>query len=61
MLNIEQFILEVEQRLPLYNVTIQEYSNRQIKAKCWLEVCEVMYENWFELLPEQKDQKGKIF
>lgn len=59
MFDTELFICEVEMRPPLYDVTSKEYSNREIKAKCWAEVCEVMFNDWVEMDPDQKDAKGE--
>jgi hypothetical protein len=46
MFDSEKFISEVEARPPLYNVHLKKYSNRELKATCWAEVGEAMYEDW---------------
>ena len=55
----EKFICEIEKRPAIYDVTSKNYSNRLIKAKCWSEVGETMYEDWECMTLEDKDQKGK--
>lgn len=59
MFDTEKFIVEIEQRPALYDVSCKEYSNKNIKAKCWVEVCEAMEEDWANLSTELKDSKGK--
>jgi hypothetical protein len=34
MFDVEKLIYEVEKRPPLYNITLKDYSNRELKAKC---------------------------
>ena len=55
MFDIEKFICEVEQRPAIYDVTSKEYSNKQIKGKCWNDVGEAMYEDWHCMTSEEKD------
>lgn len=59
MFDTEKFIFEIELRPAIYNVTLKEYSNKHIKAKCWNEVGETMYENWSSMTSEEKDEKDK--
>lgn len=59
MFDTEKFICAVEQRPCLYDVSCKEYSNKQLKAKSWNDVCEEMVEDWKELTNEEKDSKGK--
>jgi hypothetical protein len=35
MLDVGKCICEIQKRPPLYNSTLKDYSNRQLKAKCW--------------------------
>ena len=46
MFDSENFICEVEARPPLYNVQLKEYSNKEVKATCWGEIGEALYEDW---------------
>jgi hypothetical protein len=45
MFDVEKFICEVEARPSLYNVKCKEYSNREVKAICWAEIGEAVYED----------------
>jgi hypothetical protein len=45
MFDSEKIICEVEARPPLYNVELKEYSNREVKATCWAEIGEAVYED----------------
>lgn len=59
MFDTDRFICEIKLRPAIYNVTLKEYGNKHIKAKCWKEVGEAMYENWSSMTYEEKDEKGK--
>jgi hypothetical protein len=56
--DVEKLICEVEKRPPLYNVTLKGYSNRELKAKRWTEICAEMYPDWNEIAKEVKNEKG---
>ena len=56
----EKLILEVERRPPLYNKTLKEYSDRNLKDKLLYEVYESVDTNWSELAAEQKSEKGTL-
>jgi hypothetical protein len=58
MFDSEKFICEVEERPPLYNVQLKEYSNREVKATCWAEIGEAMYEDWSTVSSSIKNEKG---
>lgn len=58
MFDTEKFILEVESRPPLYDTKLKEYSNKLVKANCWIEVAKVMHENWDEMSNEDQDKAG---
>lgn len=60
MFDTEKFIYHVEKLTPLYDVRCSDYSNRQVKAKCWNEVGEAMYDNWNEITQTDRDNKGKF-
>ncbi|KAG8319239.1 hypothetical protein J6590_096080 [Homalodisca vitripennis] len=49
---------EVEKRPPLYDVQSKEYSNRNVKAQCWMEVGAAVHDNWEEMTPQMKDEAG---
>ncbi|KAG8309339.1 hypothetical protein J6590_088621 [Homalodisca vitripennis] len=45
---------------PLYDIKSKEYSNRDVKAKRWVKVAEVMFKDWTDFNMKTKDEKGKI-
>jgi hypothetical protein len=58
MFDAEKLICEVEKRPLLYNITLKDYSNRELKAKCSTEICAEMYPDWNEMANEVKNEKG---
>ena len=60
MFDTERFICEIELRPALYDVTSREYSNKSVKAKCWFDIGEAMFEDWHFMSPEQQDYKGRL-
>jgi hypothetical protein len=59
MFDVEKFICEVEARPPLYNVKCKEYSNREVKATCWAEIGELVYEDWSTVSSSIKNERRK--
>lgn len=59
MFDTEKIICEIEARPPLYDVQLKEYSNREVKAKCWYEVAVAVFDDWDELNVAAKDERGK--
>ncbi|KAJ8878839.1 hypothetical protein PR048_019428 [Dryococelus australis] len=45
---------------PLHDVQSKDYSNKQLKATCWNEVGEAMYDTWNEISPIEKGVADKI-
>lgn len=58
MFDTEKLIVEVEKRPALYDVLSKEYSNRNVKAQCWMEVGAAVHDNWEEMTTEMKDTAG---
>ncbi|XP_076030828.1 uncharacterized protein LOC143019011 [Oratosquilla oratoria] len=58
-IDTERFILEVEKRPALYNRRLNESCDTNEKKRLWLELCEMFIENWNELSPAEKRDKGK--
>jgi hypothetical protein len=58
--DMENLILEVERRPPLYNKKLKECSDRNLKDKLWYEVYESVVTNWSELPAEQKSEKDML-
>jgi hypothetical protein len=59
MFDVEKFICEVEARPPLYNLQCKEYANREVKATCWAEIGEAVYEDWSTVSSSIKNERGK--
>jgi hypothetical protein len=58
--NIETLIEEVEKRPAIYNKTLKEYENINIKKQLWGEVCAAVILNWSALEGENKTRAGKF-
>jgi hypothetical protein len=58
MFDVEKLICEVEKRPPLYNIALKDYSNRDLKAKCWTEICAEMYRDSNDMANKVKNEKG---
>lgn len=59
-LDVDLFIAEIQKRPALYDKSLQEYAEKNIKDKLWAEVCEVMLENWKTMTPQEKREKSKL-
>lgn len=60
MFDYEKMIIEIESRPCLWDVGSKEYSDKNLKALSWNSVAEAMFADWNDLLPSQKDEKGKL-
>ncbi|KAL2716020.1 LOW QUALITY PROTEIN: flotillin-2 isoform X3 [Vespula squamosa] len=58
-LDIEMFISEIEKRSAIYNTKLKEYSDKNLKKKLWIELCEKFVDNWNDLSTADKDEKNK--
>ena len=58
MFDTELFINEVSVRPPLWDMTLKDYSSRDIKAKLLIEIACVFVENWEQLSNEEKNKQG---
>lgn len=57
----ELVINEVEKRPALFNKTLKDYSDANLKSKLWEEVClNVLCTIWGQLSTEQKKQAGRF-
>lgn len=59
--NVENLIEEVEKRPAIFNKSLKEYSNINLKKKLWEEVCVAVIPNWNDLGGEDKTKTGKAF
>lgn len=57
MFDVEKFILEVESRPSIWDVTSDEYSDRIKKKECWRELVNEF--GGAELDDEEKNELGK--
>lgn len=55
----EMLIFEVQKRPLLYDISLPDYNDRVKKSKCWDEVCEQVIQNWEDLSPAEKNNRGK--
>ena len=58
--NIESLIEEIEKRPPIYNKSLREYANINIKKQLWEEVCAAVIPIWSGLEGENKTRAGKF-
>jgi len=58
--NVETLIEEVEKRPAIYNKTLKEYANINIKIQLWEEVCAAVIPNWSGLEGENKTRADKF-
>lgn len=54
----ELFITEIEKRPQLYNKTLKEYSDRNLKEKLWSELCVMFIPDFSTLEDKEKKEKG---
>jgi hypothetical protein len=58
---VERLIVEVEKRSAIYDKTLKEYANTNIKKKqLWEEVCSAVVSNWKDLEGNLKTKAGKF-
>lgn len=55
----EKLIIEIEKRPALYNEVLPEYSDKNIKEKLWIEVCEATVRSSGVLDKNLRTEKGK--
>ena len=60
-INIDNFISEIEKTPPLHNEKLKEYSNKDLKKKLWMELCEKFIQHWSEIGFAEKEEKGKLY
>ena len=58
-IDIERFIIEVEDRSVIWDVRSKEYSNKLIKAKAWEELCSIFVTNFNELHLQGKNKASE--
>lgn len=61
MFDTETFIVLVQEKQSIWNISCKEYSNRDIKMKDWNEVCKEMKDNWDTLSTEEKAAEGELY
>ncbi|KAI4462650.1 madf domain transcription factor [Holotrichia oblita] len=58
-LDVELFISEIKKRPALYNPNLQEYGDKNLKKRLWLEICPMFVANWSDLRPGEKSYKAR--
>lgn len=56
--NTERLITEIQNRPCLWNINIDEYSNRVLKQSGWNEIAEILYNDWLHLEENIKTNRG---
>lgn len=56
MFDTELFINEFSVRPPLWEITLQDYINRDVKSKVWIEVGRLMFGNWEKMTNEETNK-----
>lgn len=54
----ERFIVEIENRPSLWNISSDDYSNRDLKKKCWEEIVDI-FKDKEEMNIQEKKELGK--
>lgn len=60
MFDFEKLIVEIETKPCIWNINDHDYHNRHLKSLAWNSIGETMFSDWSELLPTEKDERGKI-
>lgn len=55
----ERFIVEIENRPSLWNISSDDYSNRDLKKKCWEEIVDIFKDKEEMNIQEKKKELGK--
>lgn len=62
MFDTEKFIILIESNPCLWDMTRNDYMDRNVKNTCWYNVAESMYTgNWSELSDTQKEENGNYY
>lgn len=56
--NTRQFIKEIERRPCLWNVNTAEYNDKGSRKLAWVQIAEIMYDEWHDLDLDEKAEKG---
>lgn len=56
MFDNELFIKELSVSPPLCDITLKDYSNRDVKSKLWIEVNRLMFGNWKKMNSEKTNK-----
>ena len=60
MFDTERFIIEVQNRICLWNISEKSYGDRDSKNSAWKEIAELLTENWDNRSDSEKESIGKI-
>lgn len=59
-INIESFILEIQNRPAIWDMTTREYSDRIAKKKAWEEISTLFIKDFETKTAKQKNEEGKF-
>jgi hypothetical protein len=59
MLDTEKFIIEIEGKPSIWDITSSDYQNRDKQINDWGDICKTMCEDWESLDAERRTQFGK--
>ena len=60
MSDVDLFIQSIHERPSLWEKSCKEYSDKHKKEKSWMEIGEVLYENWLNLR-QMRERKNVHF
>lgn len=60
MFDIEKFIACVHDNPALWDTSLEEYSIRNERIRCWYNIGEVMFVDWLQVDSNEKDNRGTI-
>lgn len=58
-IDVDKFIVELQQRPALWNSESKDMSNKILKNKAWEELCEIFFENYKDKETNEKNEYSK--
>lgn len=59
MFDVDKFIQCIHEKPALWEKRSKEYSDKNCREKSWIEIGEIMFENWLDLELAERDVKGR--
>ena len=60
MFDVDLFIECIHERPSLWEKSCKDYSDKHKREKSWMEIGEVIYENYLDLEANEREKKGKF-